>query len=48
MYDGTVKTLIEVRHVLELRKNMISMGVLDDASYMFAVQGAVMKVSKGS
>ena len=30
MYDGIVRTLTDVRHVLELRKNLISMEVLDD------------------
>ena len=47
MYDGTMKTLTSVRHVPELRKNLISMGVLDGAGYKFAIQGGVMKVSKG-
>ena len=47
MYDGIVRTLTDVRHVLELRKNLISMGVLDDVGYKFAVQGGVMKISKG-
>ena len=47
MYDGTVKTLTEVRHVPELRKNLIYVGVLNTAGYKFVVQGGVMKVSKG-
>ena len=47
MYDGIVRTLTDVRHVPELRKNLISMGVLDDVGYKFAVQGGVMKISKG-
>ena len=47
MNYSTVKTLTEVRHVPELRKNLTSMGVLDAAGYKFAVQGGVMKVSKG-
>jgi hypothetical protein len=29
MFDGVVRTLIEVRHVPELKKNLISLGVLD-------------------
>ena len=47
MYDGIVRTLTDVRHVPELRKNLISMGVLDNVGYKFAVQGGVMKISKG-
>jgi hypothetical protein len=47
MYDGYVKTLTDVRHVLELRKNLISLGVLDIGGYKCIVQGGVMKVYKG-
>ena len=47
MYDGIVRTLTDVRHVPELRKNLISMGVLDNTGYKFAVQSGVMKISKG-
>jgi len=48
MSDGTVRTLTDVRHVPDLRKNLISMGVLDFVSYKFSVQGGVMKVSMGA
>ena len=47
MYNGVVKTLNEVSYVPELRKNLISMGVLDAIGYKFAVQGGVIKVFKG-
>ena len=47
MYDGTMTTLTEVRHVPKLRNNLISMGVLDYVGYKFVVQGGVMKVYKG-
>ena len=43
MYDGTVRTLTYARDVLELRKNLISIGVLDDVGYKFTVQGGFMK-----
>jgi hypothetical protein len=33
MFDGTVKILTKVRHVHELRKNLISLGVLDTGGY---------------
>ena len=29
MFDGTIKILTDVRHVPEVRKNLISLGVLD-------------------
>jgi hypothetical protein len=47
MFDGTIKILADVRHVLELRKNLISLGVLDTRGYKSIVQGGVMKVYKG-
>jgi hypothetical protein len=46
MFDGTVKILINVTHVLELRKNLISLGVLETRRYKSIVQGGVMKVYK--
>jgi hypothetical protein len=47
MFDGTVKILTDVRHVPKLRKNLISLGVLDTRGYKSIVQGGVMKVYKG-
>ena len=29
MHDGVVRTLIEVWHILDLKKNLISLGTLD-------------------
>jgi hypothetical protein len=46
MFDGTVKILTEVRHVAEIRNNLISLGVLDTGGYKSIVQGGVMKVYK--
>ncbi len=31
MFDDIVRTLTEVRHVVELKKNLISFGVLDSS-----------------
>lgn len=47
MFDGINKILTDVRHVLELRKNLISLGVLDTNGYKTFIQGGVMKVYKG-
>jgi hypothetical protein len=47
MFDGTVKILNDVRHVPDLRKNLISLGVLDTGGYKSIFQGGVMKVYKG-
>ena len=46
MFDGVVKTLTRVRHVPELKKNLISLGVLDSSGYK-SCQGGVHKLSKG-
>ena len=35
MFDGVVRVLSNVRHVLDLRKNLISLGVLDDLGYSY-------------
>ena len=29
MFDGVIRTLCDIRHVLDMRKNLISMGTLD-------------------
>jgi hypothetical protein len=47
MFDGSIKILTDVIHVPELRKNLISLGVLDTGGYKSIVQGGVMKVYKG-
>ena len=47
MFDGTNKILTDVRHVPELRKNHISLGVLDTNGYKTFIQGGVMKFYKG-
>ena len=48
MHDGVVKTLIEVRHVLNLKKNMISLGIMNDKGYKFSCEDGILKVIKGS
>jgi hypothetical protein len=47
MFDGSVKILTDVRHVPDLRKNLISLGVLDIGGYKSIFQGGFMKVYKG-
>ena len=48
MYDNTVRTLTSVRHVPDLKKNLISLGVLDSDGYKFTGQDGVLKVFKGA
>ena len=47
-HDGIVRTLSNVWHILDLKKNMISLGTLDAKGYKCSVEGGVLKVSKGA
>ena len=44
MFDGVVRTLCDVRHILEVEKNLISLGTLDSNSYGYNSKGEVMKL----
>jgi hypothetical protein len=46
MFDGVVRTLCDVRHIPNLRKNMILLGTLDHNEFIFKYEGGVLKVSK--
>ena len=46
--DGMVRTLTNVRHVLRLKKNLISLGTLDKNGFRISWQGGVIKVIRGS
>ena len=48
MFDGVVRVLSNVRHVPDLRKNSISLGVLDDLGYTYSSKGGIMKITKGA
>ena len=48
MHDGVVRTLTNVRHILDLKKNLISLGTLDSQRYKYCAEGGVLRVSKGS
>ena len=48
MFDGVVRTLCDVRHVSDLRKNLISLGTLDCNGFSYKSTNGVMKVSKGA
>eukprot|EP00253_Pinus_taeda_P028922 PITA_28922 len=47
MFDGTTRILSNVRHVPDLRKNLISLGALDSNGYKTVIQGGVMKIYRG-
>jgi hypothetical protein len=48
MFDGMVRTLTGVKHVPDLKGNLISLGTLDLKGYRNLAQGGVLKVSKGA
>ena len=48
MCDGVVRVLSNVRHIPDLRKNSISLGVLDDLGYSSSSKGGIMKITKGA
>ncbi|KAK2986265.1 hypothetical protein RJ640_021834 [Escallonia rubra] len=48
MHDGIVRTLTDVRHVPELRKNLISLGTLDSNGCSYRAAGGVMRIMKGA
>ena len=47
-YDGTIKTLNNVRHIPELKRNLISLGTLDDEGLEYRTGKGTMRITKGS
>jgi hypothetical protein len=48
MFHGIVRELTDVRYVLELKSNLISLGVLDSSRYKYTGQGGTLTLSKGN
>lgn len=48
MYDGIVRSIQEVRHVKGLKKNLLSLGQLDNNGCKTYVQDGIMKIVKGA
>jgi len=48
MFDGIVHTLTDVRHVVGLKKNLISFKALDRKGYKFVTHNYQIKVFRGS
>ena len=46
MYDGNTRTLEHVRHVPQLKKKLISLGMLDSSRYIFKSDHKGLKVMK--
>ncbi|OIT39844.1 hypothetical protein A4A49_57673 [Nicotiana attenuata] len=48
MHDGVVRTLSNVTYVLELKKNLISLGTLESLGCKFTGEGGVLKNFQGA
>ncbi|PHT40761.1 hypothetical protein CQW23_19615 [Capsicum baccatum] len=48
MHDGVVRTLTDVRYILDLKKILIALGTLESLGYKYAGEGRVLKVSLGN
>ena len=47
MFDGVVRKLSDVRHVPDLKRNLISLSTLDSKGYKHIGEGRVLKISRG-
>ncbi|KAG8501349.1 hypothetical protein CXB51_003524 [Gossypium anomalum] len=48
IFDGVVRTLSDVRHVPKLKRNLISLSIIDSKGYRYTAESGVLKISKGS
>ncbi|KAH9762289.1 hypothetical protein KPL70_000762 [Citrus sinensis] len=48
MFDGSVQTLSDVRHAPRLKRNLISLGMLDGMGYHFKSENSGLKIMKGT
>ena len=48
MHDGIIRTLIDVRHVPELKNILISLRTLDSNGCTYKARGGVLRISKGA
>ena len=46
-FDEMKRTLKEVKHILDLKRNLLSLGTLDKSSYNFKVENGKLTISKG-
>ncbi|KAH9688940.1 Integrase catalytic domain-containing protein [Citrus sinensis] len=48
MFDGTIRTIEEIRHVNGLKKNLLSLGQMDSHGYKTYVENGIIKIVKGA
>lgn len=47
MIDGSTKVFTEVRHVPDLKRNLLSLGMTDQAGCIFKGESGTLKIIKG-
>ena len=48
MFDGMVRELKEVRYVSQVKKNLISVGVMKALGHRVSVRDGILKMTRGS
>ena len=48
MFDGTIHTIQDVRHVKGLKKNLLSLGQLDELGCKTHIENGIMKIVRGA
>ena len=48
LFDRVIRALSDVRHVPDLKRNLISLNTLDVKRYKYTGEGGVVKVSKSA
>lgn len=48
MYDDIVRIFSNVQHVPDLRKNLISLGIFEENSFIYLLREGNMKICKGT
>ena len=48
MFNGIVRTLTDVKHIPDLKRNLISLSTPDSNVYKFIDEGGVIRVSRGA
>lgn len=48
MWNGSIKILLEVKYISDLKRNLISLGMMDKNGYCYKAENGVLKVIKGA
>ena len=48
IFDGTIRTIREVRHVNGLKKNLLSLGQIDSYRCKTHIENGIMKITRGA